>query len=422
MAQYYNLQKVAEILGLSPAEVHQLRERNELHAYRDGSDWKFKVEDVEKRLAEQIKARGAAKKAGPIEEAAEDVLLSEVEVGPSDSGSSGAVIGGPEEDATTSGSDLRLADSEVRVAGSDIDLSEAESGEGAQAETDATVSDEGGQLDQDATVGPEEDLDLTLDEDATLEDSQVAPEKEEKVAGGSGSSLELSEELEDDDVVLGGSSGSGSDVTIGGDSGISLLDPADSGLSLEEPVDLVGGGDESLELGEDDMLAFTEEADSEAPTELRSDDDFLLTPLEEDTGEEDSESGSQVIALDTEEEGEQPAAVAAAPPTLEPMLEEELGAEEAVGIGAAAGLAPSVTAPMAAERQLAEGAPVVAPTAAFPEAPYSVWNVVGLAFCVIFLILTGMMVYDLLRNMWSWGGPYPINSSLMDTILGLLGG
>ena len=36
------------------------------------------------------------------------------------------------------------------------------------------------------------------------------------------------------------------------------------------------------------------------PTQLKTDDDFLLTPLEEAADTDDSESGSQVIALDTE--------------------------------------------------------------------------------------------------------------------------
>ncbi len=33
-------------------------------------------------------------------------------------------------------------------------------------------------------------------------------------------------------------------------------------------------------------------------------------------------------------------------------------------------------------------------------------------------MLVGMMMYDLLRNMWSWNGAHPVNSGLMDTILG----
>ena len=114
-----------------------------------------------------------------------------------------------------------------------------------------------------------------------------------------GSAIDLSGKgLEDDDLVLGGSD-KGSDVTIGGDSGISLVDPADSGLSLEQPLDLGGAGEESLELGEDDMLA-PGEAGGSSPAQVKTDDDFLLTPLEETSDTEESESGSQVIALDTE--------------------------------------------------------------------------------------------------------------------------
>ena len=105
--------------------------------------------------------------------------------------------------------------------------------------------------------------------------------------------------LEDDDLVLGGS-GVGSDVSIGGDSGISLVDPADSGFSLETPINLGAAAEESLELGEDDLLPPAKRPTPGDSGKLKTDDDFLLTPLEESVDTEDSESGSQVIALDTE--------------------------------------------------------------------------------------------------------------------------
>ena len=103
--------------------------------------------------------------------------------------------------------------------------------------------------------------------------------------------------------MLGGS-GAGSDISIGGDSGISLVDPADSGLSLEAPLNL-SKGEESLELGEDDLLGMASDAGSVSG--LKSEDDFQLTPMEDLTDTEDSESGSQVIALDTEGEGDEAA-------------------------------------------------------------------------------------------------------------------
>ena len=33
------------------------------------------------------------------------------------------------------------------------------------------------------------------------------------------------------------------------------------------------------------------------------------------------------------------------------------------------------------------------------------------------LTLTGMMLFDLVRNMWSWDKPYAYNSSLMDALM-----
>ena len=147
--------------------------------------------------------------------------------------------------------------------------------------------------------------------------------------------------LEDDELVLGGS-GKGSDVTIGGDSGISLVDPSDSGLSLETPLNLGAVAEESLELGEDDMLATSETADEGAATQLKTDDDFLLTPLEETTDAEESESGSQVIALDTEGDEGATMVGAAAGVSMAAMLDEDLSAQPGLEMG--------ISAPLAARR------------------------------------------------------------------------
>ena len=63
-----------------------------------------------------------------------------------------------------------------------------------------------------------EELDLTLDQDLTLEDSNVASAAVGSAPGGS--AVDLSgKKLDDDELVLGGS-GTGSDISIGGDSGI----------------------------------------------------------------------------------------------------------------------------------------------------------------------------------------------------------
>ena len=53
--------------------------------------------------------------------------------------------------------------------------------------------------------------------------------------------------------------------------------------------------------------------------------------------------------------------------------------------------------------------------AALPEAPYSVWNIISLVFVSMLLILVGMMMYELLRNMW--GFDKPIKTSEFDTYI-----
>jgi len=373
MAQkYLNTSQAAERLGVSEGDIAKMRENRELYGYRDGPDWKFKVEDIEK-LASQTKASEPSS----VEDDEGDVLLSEVELGQSDTGASGTVIGMGKQGKEPDGSDLH------------------KSGEAPAAESDEV----------DSKVSQFEELDLTLDEDLTLEDSAIGASDDAK-ASGSGI------DLDDDDLVLGGS-GSGSDITLGGDSGISLVDPADSGLSLEEPLDL-GTGDESLELGEDDMIVLDDDAEGDAAAGLKEEDDFLLTPLD-DESDEDSESGSQVIALDTEGDESATMVASTSNASMAAMLDEDLG----VG-GGLAGDEAAMGMPLGAQPGgLASGAPLMQSTAALPEAPWSVWSVVTLALCVLVLVFCGMFTYDLMRNMWMWEGAYEVNSSLMDSILSM---
>ena len=51
---------------------------------------------------------------------------------------------------------------------------------------------------------------------------------------------------------------------------------------------------------------------------------------------------------------------------------------------------------------------------------YTVWNVVSLGACALILSLTGIMMLDLMRNIWSWDTPYSFNSTIMDMILNIV--
>jgi excisionase family DNA binding protein len=398
MAQkYYNVAEAAKILGVSPADINDMVVKRELYGYRDGADWKFKTEDVE-RVAQE---RGA----GGSDDSGDNVLASEIELGQSDPGLSGTVIGA-DKNRSPAESDVKLTHDK----GSVSDLNLLESGidlAGSHPPAEAKRSDPG------TKVSQFEDLDMTLDHDLTLDDSHSAvPPSKPAVAGDS--AVDLSgKKLDDDDLVLGGS-GTGSDISIGGDSGISLVDPADSGLSLEAPLSL-SSGDESLELGEDDLLGMA--SDVGTGSGLKGEDDFQLTPMDDLSDGDDSESGSQVIALDTEGEGDEAATMVASSGTpVAAMLDEDLGAEPALAAMAAAPTDLGLANP---DDALAMGG-FGSSAAALPEAPYTIWNIVALVLISMLLILVGMMMYELLRNMWGFDKPIKtaeFDSWLMDMIL-----
>jgi len=445
MAQkYLTLDEAADTLGVSTERLAELREQGKAHGYRDGASWKFKVEEVERLRSELLSL--AEEEADELDlELPDDalggsgsLLLSEVELGESDASGTSTIIGetGGEDASGGDSSDLQLAEesdlslvdeslgpdldlglesSDIQLAGSSDVLSAGEAG---SPETSSElVAEPGSQFEN------LEELEIDLEGQSsriTSGPDQSAAEPEAAVASTGGSELSLDESKSDEevgasDIELGGESdqlilgeGSGSDITLGsGDSGISLLGPSDSGLSLDDPeLDLGGSEVGSLKLSEADSPAAAEAA----PAKVESDDDFLLTPY--DATEEDAEeSGSQVIALDSESDVDESAVTQLG--TIQPVVPTE-EAEPAGGVlleEDLSGIEEAGAAPALA------GAPATTPSAVAQEAPYSVGVLVSLIFAVLVLSLGMIMMFDLVRNMWSWSQPYNINSGLMDWIL-----
>jgi hypothetical protein len=226
-----------------------------------------------------------------------------------------------------------------------------------------------------------------------------------------------------DELVLGGSgskgSGKGSDVSLDpAGSGINLTNPSDSGLSLsEEPLQLAGSGVESLELPEDDdVIALSDNiSDSDQGTQLKADDEFLLSPMEDLGADESSDSGSQVIALEDSEAFDENAATALAPqmPSAQPgpMLAQEQ--PDLMG-GALAGMAPGMAGVTATLN-------VPSPYAAMPsvEAPYRFWEVGLLMLPMLSLLLAGALMFDVLRNMWAFDQPHGMSTTIMDSVISI---
>ena len=391
----------------------------------------------------------------------ESILVSEEELGHSGESTSSTIIGKATE-AAAEDSDLKLSteaesDLELTPSGQGTDLSLAggsgiSGGSGIDSELSlAEPKDDGSGVGSDVTLvrgvggsgvtlvpdpGSDKGMDLGSSagdsdiDDVLADDSELSLES--SGSGGTGNlelsadtglgsgdlDLSLDSELalsDDDDMVLSGS-GSGSDLSLSaGDSGINLSSPTDSGLSLEvdsgiqldsptdsglsldeEPLDLGGSSISSLELPEDEEIVDLDDMDSEAPTPVKKDEEFLLSPSDEMFMDE-SDSGSQVIALEDSAAFDQDAA------TLVPggvegqaLLAETDGLDQQ--LGALDGGAPAM--PTEAPTPASAAAQAFAPEP--PQTPYSIWNVLGLLLIIMFLSLSGIVMTDMLKNMWAW--------------------
>jgi hypothetical protein len=282
----------------------------------------------------------------------------------------------------------------------------------------ADIADAKQKADKSLTAKPDSDLllgdDVEVGDENNMGSTDVPLEELGKVevteAGGGDVELELAG---DDDLIL--ADAGGSDITLdSGDSGINLISPSDSGLALDDiPLDVGGsailsslsleGSDPEFSLLGSDVGAG---AVSASASGLQTDDDFQLTPLSEG-GLDDGDSSSQVIALDADLGGFEGGAGLLedgfpAEPDEGVILSEEFG-ESPADMGMTYAGAGAVAVPVG------EGI------------RFDGVTMVLLSVCTLFLMLGGLMVLDMIRNVWSWNDNLAINSSLLDAILGALG-
>ena len=357
-----------------------------------------------------------------VDEFSDSILLSETEIGESTDRPPSTIIGKAEMAADL---DLEIAASDSdATAKSDVRLAEPSTSNvfspgarDAVLDTEPpSLSDNFGDLDEleidleaesSRILSPE---DLTKAQQAAKSKSDQAKAAEfsdlelatsdsssggvlDRHAGGSNvglsglSALEL--EGDDGDVL-----GDGSDITLSSESsGINIISPSDSGLALDE-VPLAMGSSSPIASGLD--LGPTSDDVALEPLEVAEDEggaeSFALTPFGEEASEEEEDS-SQIIPLDEVSEDEA-------------MLG---GVQRSAGVDA---LSDDFAAIPAGVMSASE--PVV-------DVLFSTANIAGLSLCLLLLVMCGMMVFDLLRNMWSWGEVYTLNSSLMDVLTPILG-
>ncbi|MCE9547772.1 MAG: helix-turn-helix domain-containing protein, partial [Planctomycetia bacterium] len=130
--KFFDIDEAAAMLGITPAALNDMRTRNEIRGFRDGTTWKFRSEELEKVSAElksKPKSSGPAPDESGIGLADEgpgeggSVLLSERELGSGPTTSS-TIIGKSSASKSSSDSDIQLSEPsrDPKTATSDVKL------------------------------------------------------------------------------------------------------------------------------------------------------------------------------------------------------------------------------------------------------------------------------------------------------------
>ena len=407
MADLVDLKEAAKLLNIGEEKLVSFTESGGIKGYRDGDSTKYKLSDLE----EFGKGQGA--------EMADSELLDQIEQADGDNKDSVEDTS----DATLAGDPLGLEDDSFSLLDDDMEgdgedsvLITKQDLNALEVAIDSPPDDDSSpelELDETPLEFADDNADLELEDDKTVmasigdsglldddmdfnmeDDSSVMADPGADVIG---DDIDTSDDdtqlgvidnfgVTDDELVLGGADSS--DVTLGAaDSGISLESPSDTGLLLDgDAVNLADSEATQLELpaAGDGIDALLEEDKS-----------FNLgTP---DGADDMSDSGSQVIALS------ESSALGDAPIDAVVSLDEE-------GISSIDLL----------EEVQPDGSPqpvgMLAPAA--PELPYSPWIVMCLMIITLVLVLTGMMMADVVKTMWSWNEDTNLSGSgIMEMII-----
>lgn len=475
MAKFVDLKEAAAILGVTIEELTEMRSKGDIFGYRDGSSWKFKVEEVE-RVQTERSASGSGLGSGsailgndedfdelvgsksalsglsginlgsgtglpgsaPSNEVTEESSLVSEEMLGGSAVKRGSTIIGKDGKPAGEDSDLKLASSIGKAdpkSSEELSLSSGESGLSIAGGSDLKLSGGSDALSDEmllkpntgsgtgdltpATAASESNLDLKMD--GIDMGSAATPDSDDELLLAPDDSIDLDAEIGKKGP---GSTGVGSGISVaGGESGININNPSDSGLSLEEePLELSGGSNiDDLSLPEDEQIVALEDSgELEAATQLKADEDFSLSPSQEVSAGDESDSGSQVIALEDSASFDQssatmlnqgvPAGLVADDSQAQPFDSTGFSPEMMAGIGTGAAAATA-----------AGYSPVGYVPSEPAEAPYSIWNVLFLMMAASVLGITGALMWDLMGYIGGYPGSEPGTTVVMDALVNAAG-
>jgi hypothetical protein len=463
-SQFLSLEEAAKQLGISPEELVSMRSAGKVRGFRDGTSWKFPVDELT-RLSEDLAAEADDYDPYRIADSDDDFQAAK-ESPATDVGSAAPSAPGKMSELDSADLELSLEAPALTHDSSDLDLGlePSGSGTGPLVGTQMAADDSGLRLQGDDDLDSDDEvlglgdevrgtlgsragaelsgLELMEDDDlgnlagasGVLSDLNLLGKsstgsslisgdsgsggsgtKSSGIKSNTGSGLSLSADDDDDllitdnedELVLGG----GSDLSISGDSGINLMSPSDSGISLEsEPLDLAGSSISSLDLAAEIGSGIGQSGVGSNP----GGEDFQLSP----SGiglETDNDSSSQVIEVED----------SAAFAEVDPNSLDAGDFGDALDGGDAFGEAdePVAEGAMGMDEGFGEeeGFPVGARAAAVPtyEVPYSALQVLGMVCILTVMSLGGMLMSDLVRNIWTYSEPAAPVSGLTDWLIDL---
>jgi len=454
--KYLSLEEAAERLGIDKAELNRLREKGSIRAFADRGNWKFKEEDVDNLARNRslssdddlIGTPGDESKTFemPTGDSSGDLIFSDDEL----SGTHPTLI-------TKGGMGDSGSDSDVRLIFDDLPEKGSKS---------SSLSSATSKSDSHVQLTKKESGSFT----ATKSDSDVKLVKSKPKDTGSDSDVKLvSSKSSGETLKTGGSSSNvlddgislaeGSGAPLGGDSGISLEMPDDSGISLSHESVTLGSGDSgiSLALEEDEGISLADTpilkdvepkkpappkpapptSTKTAPIKAAVDDDDLTATIpvldkkkllgsDDDipvlggsSGDVEAASGSEtsVITLDDDSNEYDMADSGSAEIAVEE--EEEVDADL---IGEDDEIAEDVFGAEDADfdEDLTSGessSELSAPRAALAvEQDWGTWPLVGMALSTVLMLPLGVLMFDLVRNLWHTdvNSRNPMASMLLD--------
>ncbi len=419
MAKLIPAEEAAQMLGLTVEELREMLSRKEIFGYRDGASWKFKEEEL-KRVSAQLGSRhptdavaeAPVEGGTPIDEDLQELVdVTEPPSIDTAAGESSQVVAGAGEEDLSFDSELALELSGSDVLNDSDELLADDAGPDTANLEDA-IAEAAEQL-----GGDSDELRLAPNEKATFGADEPRGAREAASSSGvaeeeftlSDEGLDLDSDAEADLVIQD------DDLEVtqeGEDQGLELAGISASGrASRGRPtIDLDSLSLDDLELGEDETISLDKEGGLNEASTRKADDDFLLTPVDEASGIDESDSGSQVIELDEEFKGSD-----------QDMFTED-AAEQLVEVVEDSEVA---TLPEGAAVDMGAAAPLAGAMPRFGEQvaeEYSAWNVVALSMIIVVFLPTAIMMIDLMRNMWSWNSANSLSSSMMDAVLSMFGG